>query len=209
MGRSTQCCRRLPLRLVFDVPVLVVVAFMVAFIAVELVGNPLRAARGRVRRALAEPVWHVDVLASIQPGAGRALGQAQAAMEDAQPATPLADADSRARVRLYRAAGFAQAALTMRSGGHAAVLVRPGAPYGADVESIGWPNRKGLPPVDRPCRPPMWLRGQTLLSCVVGAGRRLDSWEWSSRLDSWDRTVEFRGDSRRPPHPCVRVGCCQ
>ncbi len=30
-----------------------------------------------------------------------------------------------------------------------------------------------------------------------------------SGLDSWDRTVEFRSDSRRPPHPCVRVGCCQ
>jgi hypothetical protein len=93
---------------VFDVPVLVVVAFRVAFIGVELVGNPLQAARRRVRRAFAEPVWHVDVLVSIQPGAGRALGQAQAAMEDAQPATPLADADSPARGRLYLAARIAQ-----------------------------------------------------------------------------------------------------
>lgn len=102
----------------FDVPVLVVVAFRVAFIGVELVGNPLQAARRRVRRAFAEPVWHVDVLVSIQPGAR----------------APVSGGQDRS------------GALTMRSWGHAAVLVRPGAPYGADVESIGWPNRKGLPP---------------------------------------------------------------
>lgn len=114
--------------LVFDVPVLIVVGFMVGFIAVELVGNPLRTARRRVRRALPEPVWHVDVLASIEPGAGRALGQALAAMADAQAATLLAEADGRARVRLYRAAGFAEATSTTRPWGHAAVLVRPPQP---------------------------------------------------------------------------------
>jgi hypothetical protein len=114
--------------LVFDVPVLIVVGFMVAFIAVELVSNPLRSARQGVRHALREPVWHVDVLASIESGAGRTLGQALAAMADAEAATLLAEADGRARVRLYRAAGFAQAASTTRPWGHAAVLVRPPQP---------------------------------------------------------------------------------
>ena len=111
--------------LVFDAPPLILIGFMLAFIAVELVSNPLRKARERVRHSLPEPVWHVDVLASTESSAGRALGQALAAMADAQAATLLAEADGRARVRLYRAAGFAPVAWTTRPWGHAAVLVRP------------------------------------------------------------------------------------
>jgi hypothetical protein len=96
--------------LLFDVPVLTEVGFMMTFVVVELAGNPLRRARGRIRRVLAGPVWHVGALASIEPGAGRALGQALAAMADAHHATLVAEADGRARVRLYRAAGFTEAA---------------------------------------------------------------------------------------------------
>lgn len=110
--------------LVLDAPPLILIGFMLAFVAVELVSNPLRKARLRVRQALPEPVWHVEVLASIEPGAGRRLGQVLAAMADAEAATLLAEADGWARVRLYRAAGFAQVAWTTRPWGHAAVLVR-------------------------------------------------------------------------------------
>ncbi len=114
--------------LAFEVPLLVVLGFALVFIAVELAGNPLRGARRRVRRALPEPVWHIQALASIEPGAGRSLGQALAAMADAQGATLLADADGRARLRLYRAEGFAEAVSTTRPWGRAAVLVRPPQP---------------------------------------------------------------------------------
>jgi hypothetical protein len=118
----------LAVELLLDVPPLIVIGFTLAFIAVELLSNPLRKARERVRRALPEPVWHVDVLASIDSGAGRALGQALAALADVEAATLLAEADGRARVRLYRAAGFAQVAWTTRPWGHAAVLVRSPQP---------------------------------------------------------------------------------
>jgi hypothetical protein len=118
----------LAVELVLDAPLLILIGFMLAFIAVEFVSNPLRKARERVRRALPEPVWHVEALASFEPGAGRALGQALAAMADAEAATLLAEADGRARVRLYRAAGFAQVAWTIRPWGHAAVLVRSPQP---------------------------------------------------------------------------------
>ena len=103
---------RLAVELVLDAPPLILIGFMLAFIAVELASNPLRKGRERVRHALPEPVWHVEALASLEPGAGRALGQALAAMADAEAATLLAEADGRARVRLYRAAGFAQVAWT-------------------------------------------------------------------------------------------------
>jgi hypothetical protein len=110
--------------LVFGAPVLVLIGFMLAYVAVELASNPLRKARERLGHALAEPVWHVEALASIEPGAGRVLGQALAAMADAEAATLLAETDGRARVRLYRAAGFVQVAWTTRPWGHSAVLVR-------------------------------------------------------------------------------------
>ena len=118
----------LAVELVIDVPPLIVIGFTLAFIAVELVSNPLRKARERARHTLPEPVWHVDVLASIEFDAGRALGQALAAMADAHAATLLAEADGRARARLYRAAGFAQVAWATRPWGHSAVLVRSPQP---------------------------------------------------------------------------------
>jgi len=76
------------------------------------------------------------LLAIIQPGAGRALGQTLAAMVDAQAATLLADADGRARVRLYWPAWFAEAASTTRPLGHAAVFVRQPRPHSTDLESM-------------------------------------------------------------------------
>jgi hypothetical protein len=114
--------------LVFDAPPLIIIGFMLAFVAVELVSNPLRKVRQRVRHTLPEPVWQVDMLVSIESGAGRALGQALTAMADAEAAALLAEADGRARVRLYRAAGFAPVACTTRPWGHAAVLVRSPQP---------------------------------------------------------------------------------
>jgi hypothetical protein len=123
----------LAVEVVLDVPPLIAIGFMLAFIAVELASNPLRKARERIRHSLPEPVWHVDLLASTESSAGRALGQALAAMADAEAATLLAEADGRARVRLYREAGFAQVAWTTRPWGHAAVLVRPPQPT-----TTGW-----------------------------------------------------------------------
>jgi hypothetical protein len=114
--------------LAFEVPLLVLLGYALVFIGVELVGNPLRGARRRVRRALPEPVWHIQALASVEPGGGRSLGQALTAMADAQGATLLADADGRARLRLYRTAGFMEVASTKRPWGRAAVLVRPPQP---------------------------------------------------------------------------------
>ena len=110
--------------LVFGAPPLILIGYMLTYVTVELVRNPLRKARQRVRHALPEPVWQVDMLASIESGAGRALGQALAAMADAEAATLLAETDGHARVRLYRAAGFTQVAWSTRPWGHAAILVR-------------------------------------------------------------------------------------
>ena len=114
----------LAVELVLDAPVLVLIGFGLAYVAVEAASNPLRKARERVRHALEEPVWHVEALASIEPGAGRVLGEALVAIADAEAATLLTETDGRARVRLYRAAGFTQVAWTTRPWGHSAVLVR-------------------------------------------------------------------------------------